>query len=100
MVPLLQFIFRVDSVRDGALLVLSSVEQTGSHRFSSRSGVAVHKQGRPCAWGRGLVLHGGLWKNFTYFLRVARALRLEYGRYFQSSLLWQPPRDEFLLFST
>ena len=36
------------------------------------------------------LLYGGLWKDFTYFLRVARVVQLESGRYFQSSLLWQP----------
>ena len=29
-----------------------------------------------------VLLYGGLRKNFTYFLRVARAVRLEFGLYF------------------
>ena len=52
------------------------------------------------------LLYGGLWKNFTYFLHVPRAVRLESGRYFSGSHLplWlrqsTETLDAFLLFST
>ena len=74
--------------------------ETGTHRaFFARFGVLQYIDKVVDVWGT------------RYFLRVARALRLESGRYFLSPLFWQPlapvrcdsPRkllDEFRLFST
>ena len=71
MVPLLQFIVRVDSVRGGVLLVISSVvnrDRCPQLLQFSGLGVGVVKYidkvvGVPVdAVG---LLHGGLWNNFT-----------------------------------
>ena len=115
-VPLLQFIVRVDSVRDGVFVVLSSVVNRDRcpeflafwHGFGVLQYIdkVVNVPG-DAAW----LLYGGLWKNFTYVLRVARAVCLESSRYFQSSLylaatcpcVCDSPRrllDEFHLLST
>ena len=111
--PQLQFIDRVDVVRDGvpscAFLCCAQRQVPTLLSFLPGCGCCSTLTRSSMSWERSCSMEAC--ERISHFLRVARALRLESGRYFLSPLFWQPPApvrcdsprkllDEFRLFST
>ena len=85
--PQLQFIHRVDGVRDGVLLVLPSVVHRDRYpQCFPLAGCVLQYIDKVVDVGDAVALWR-LVKKITYFLRVARAVRLESGHYFLERLV-------------